>query len=344
MITKTFAYMTRADAHDTIQVYQHLSPVYLEKYGTLLGKLGVFHSSIGFYNERTGLNSTMDFLGNTAKPVWAPERLYPQLNRSTHTMEWLPSALGVKRGGEGVIDLSYWLFHSKLATINGGTYNKLLDWADNINFDHYYVFNLISAGEIQQFDANTCYKWNEMVVEEINRIAGPTVFSSTSSGLYYNDLDLLATSSAIELPEGLAFVFMSQLKKEDHQVEQRNMTSQEMTGQLTELVWSTLKAPPPTTPPIAVNLVRQLLGSDLQSADGWSVYSYWTGSEFAYYAFEFAEGRLNFSSYWKPLPTVMSTQLAGSLVGSSLSSISPYVIAFIVSGLLVIADGINARA
>jgi len=178
-------------------VHWNLSPLLAEQFAHKLGDwFGLFHCSVGFTNMRTGLNSTVEFAADN----FDGSLLAPTQNNASHVMTW--NNIGKVKPYEGELDTYYWSNRTKLATINGDTYNAMLKWMETAveTYTRYDLFALeSSAGKLQlqpdpRFHGFTCFHLASAVLEQIAKLAGPCVFDRSLPGVFVNDVMLLQAS------------------------------------------------------------------------------------------------------------------------------------------------------
>jgi len=199
--------MVRAEQGDQITVHWNLSPLCIEQLGPWGGRAGLFHVSVGFTNLRSGLDSTVEF----AADHFDASLILPVLNYSDRTVTWNNTAQ--VKPYEGKLDVNYWQFRTKLATINASTYNELLSWFDYADqaFKSYLLFGLGTAmGERRHeeqdwwlenaFGGFTCFDFAYLVIQKLAELAGPCVFDRSLPGLLRNDIVLLETNVATRHP------------------------------------------------------------------------------------------------------------------------------------------------
>jgi len=186
--------MVTANAKDEIVVHWNLSPLLAEQFQHKLGNwFGLFHCSVGFTNMQTGLNSTVEFAADN----FDVSLLVPAQNNATRAMTWNNS--GKVKFDEGLLDTYYWSNRTKLATINGNTYNALLKWFETA-FNHYKTYDLFAlespAGGLElqkdpRFHGFTCFHLATAVLQRLADLAGPCVFDRSLPGVFVNDVMLL---------------------------------------------------------------------------------------------------------------------------------------------------------
>jgi len=192
--------MVRAEPGDQIDVDWNLTPVMIENLSSWGGALGVFHVSIGFTNRRTGLNSTVEFAADNFDATL----VIPFLHEGDRTISW--GNTGQVLPKEGEFDANYWQYRTRLATINGITYNEMLSWlvfAKN-QFQRYDLFYLDTATHKQPLDGYfkgfTCFDFAYKAIEHLVKLAGPCVLDRSLPGLLRNDMVLWAKEVEADAP------------------------------------------------------------------------------------------------------------------------------------------------
>jgi hypothetical protein len=189
--------MVRAIPGDEVVVHWNLSPLLAEQFQHKLGDFGLFHGSVGFTNMRTGLNSTVEFAAdNFDASLFAPAQ-----NNATRAMTW--NNTGKVKPYEGELDTYYWSKRTRLATINGSTYNEMLKWMETAveAYTRYDLFALESSAgglklqEDPRFDGFTCFHLAKAALQQIAELAGPCVFDRSLPGVFVNDVMLLQASN-----------------------------------------------------------------------------------------------------------------------------------------------------
>lgn len=174
--------------------------------------MGLFHVSVGFVNVRTGLNATVEF----AADKFDASLVIPSLNALDKTMKWSNTAR--VKPFEGQLDVNYWQYRTRLATINGTTYNAFLSWLAHAvqKFTRYDLFILESAGRQRgsPFMGFTCFDFAYKAIEHLTKLAGPCVFDRSLSGLLRNDVVLLAKEVESHAPSSRgAFSFYEAIER-----------------------------------------------------------------------------------------------------------------------------------
>lgn len=192
--------LTPSWSKDEVEVYWMRSPLMIEDAGGFLGKLGLWHSGVGFKNNRTGLESCLSFYAKS----FSVNLLLPKLTKNSHEM---PIDNGAKLvTSEGKLDFNYWTEVTMVAKITGRHYNKYIRWAQSYvrEVPEYHLFNLAPWNEILKYNHQPaqpaakdfppgsviCFDINSVVMNAIKAIAGTGAFVRNS--VKRNDLFLWA--------------------------------------------------------------------------------------------------------------------------------------------------------
>ncbi|CAH1777882.1 unnamed protein product [Owenia fusiformis] len=147
--------MPKMQSDDVIEVFAMKAPVWEFKFGNLLAKFDIIHDAIGFRNNRTGQNYTMEWyelfqLGNST---------FPHITSETPTPVWCNQGAACIYD---TIDDQHWAANGtlvKVAEMTGDQFNKFGVWAkgDNDTGIYYETWTVEdSPGGKMWFDSYDC--------------------------------------------------------------------------------------------------------------------------------------------------------------------------------------------
>jgi hypothetical protein len=126
--------------------------------------------------------------------------LFPELNFTDRSMVWKNTATFKPKEGE--LDFDYWPFRTRIAIVNGTSYNEFLRWSQTAaeQFTHYNLFNYAVTGyDRHQLGAFTCFDAASAMLLALSNLAGPCVFDSHVRGVVRNDITAIGASEAVPL-------------------------------------------------------------------------------------------------------------------------------------------------
>ncbi|KAI8495313.1 Ceroid-lipofuscinosis neuronal protein 5 [Branchiostoma belcheri] len=192
---------------DVVEVFSMKAPVWEFKFGDLLAHFDIIHDAIGFRNNRTGLNYTMEWY-----------ELFQLFNCTFgHVLTDMDPPLWCNQGAaclyDGIDDL-HWSQNGslvKVAEISGKVFNELADWVhtDNntgIYYETWTVRNSTGPDSKLWFEAFDCASF---VIRTFNKLGDLGAKFNTSVQTNYTKITLfseqpvhLGNASTIFGPKG----------------------------------------------------------------------------------------------------------------------------------------------